>query len=80
MSAPIKMDGIIPIRYVLLTAFVIRLFVPLLAAFLTQDCTVFHLPGTASYVRSATELIYSGQFARNGTPDIVCTPGYPLSY
>jgi len=78
MIAPIKMNDIIPIRYILLTAFVIRLFVPLLAAFHTQDHRVFHLPDTASYVRSATELIYSGQFARNGIPDIVRTPGYPL--
>ena len=78
MSASTKMKGIVRIRYVLLTAFVIRLVVPLFAAFLNQDLTLFHSPDTSSYVNPAKELISSWQFGSDGTPEIERTPGYPL--
>jgi len=63
---------------VLLLALTIRLFVPLLAFFYTQDYLIFHRPDTATYLRPAENLLSTGQFTGNELPEILRTPGYPL--
>ncbi len=66
------------VTYVLIAAFVIRAFVPILAAAVTGDPQVFRAPDTASYTSLAGELAATGSFALGGKPEIVRTPGYPL--
>lgn len=78
MLARSKLKNINPIWYVLLAAFVVRVLVPLLALIITKDNSVFHSRDTISYIRPAMELLSSGQFASNGIPEIVRTPGHPL--
>lgn len=78
MTGRSKERNIILIWLFLLAGFVVRSLVPLLALMLTKDYAVFHSGDTSSYIRPATGLAYSGQFASKGTPEIRRTPGYPV--
>lgn len=63
---------------VLALAFVLRALLPLLAAAVTQDTSVYQAPDTVSYVKPARELAATGSFTSNGLPEIMRSPGYPL--
>jgi 4-amino-4-deoxy-L-arabinose transferase-like glycosyltransferase len=65
--------------YILSVALFVRSLIPILAYFYTRDVTIFHAPDTASYIEPARQLIAHGRFsARDGTPEIIRTPGYPM--
>jgi hypothetical protein len=70
-------DGL-PIRYLLLISFSVRLFIFLLVLLVTDDYSVFHSPDTGGYVKLAMELMSTGYFTNDGYPEIVRTPGYPI--
>lgn len=73
-----------PLLYVMLASLALRIAIPLL------DYQVGGLKGfptenladgsddAAQYITGAISLIENGTFSRNGVPDIVRTPGYPL--
>jgi 4-amino-4-deoxy-L-arabinose transferase-like glycosyltransferase len=67
------------LSYILGVAFAVRTLIPVLAYFYTRDVTIFRVPDTASYVEPARQLMAHGRFsARDGTPEIIRTPGYPM--
>jgi 4-amino-4-deoxy-L-arabinose transferase-like glycosyltransferase len=63
---------------ILIVAFVLRAVLPLAAWVTTKDKAVFHNPDTQGYVDSAMSLLRDGRFEREGMPEILRTPGYPL--
>jgi len=63
---------------VLAGALVLRVLVPILAVLFTADLSVYHTPDTKSYLALAGEMAREGRFARQGEPELVRTPGYPL--
>jgi hypothetical protein len=68
-----------PTRVVLLAAG-LRMALALLAYGLSGDLECFHAPDTHSYLAPAESLWREGTFARDGLPEIVRTPGYPLLF
>ncbi len=66
------------LRYVILTALILRVAFPVLVFSLSKDVKVFYDNDTIEYIEPATSLITSGQFTTNGVPEIERTPGYPM--
>ena len=66
-------------RWLLLVALVVRLFIPLGAYAVHGNPQVFVQPDTNSYVQPARMLLERGRFeSPGGRPEIQRTPGYPL--
>ena len=72
-----KLESAKCVWHILLAALVLRALVPLLAIIITGDYSVFHGRDTSSYMQVASEMVSSGEFSRNGTPELIRTPGYP---
>ncbi len=64
--------------YVILTALVIRAFIPLYVEFVTDDPDAFYEVYSYQYLEPAKNLIKSGQFTANAAPEIYRPPGYPI--
>ncbi len=67
-----------PIVWILLTAFLIRLLLPLLAFIFTKEIGIFYGGDTPSYLVAATELIRTGRFTTGGFPELFRAPGFSL--
>lgn len=61
----------------LIVSFIIRLIVPLFSI-IYANSDVFFAPDSYSYINAANALYYNGTFTRNGYPELLRTPGYPL--
>ena len=48
------------------------------ASLLANGPDIFYLEDTGSYIQSAASFLECGQFNRDGEPEILRTPGYPL--
>jgi 4-amino-4-deoxy-L-arabinose transferase-like glycosyltransferase len=72
------MRKIKPIFWVLIIAFVLRIFLMTLSLIIAKDWQVFQGTDTQSYIKPAISLIESGKFLTNGFPDTFRTPGYSL--
>lgn len=68
----------IPIRNVLIAAFLIRVSIPLYIAVTTQDFSLVYEPYTDRYLDLARDLVLNGRFALNGIPELYRVPGYPI--
>jgi len=68
----------ISVYHVLVAAFVIRAFIPLYAAFFSDDPSVYYEIYSYQYLEPARNLVRSGEFASNGAPEIYRPPGYSI--
>lgn len=66
------------IKSIVLFAFFLRIALPLAAILLHNDKSIFYSPDTLTYLKPAEEIINTGHFSTDGSPEIVRTPGYPL--
>lgn len=64
--------------YILVVAVILRLGVPLAARWLAGGPPLVREPDSAGYLEAAASLWRQHAFARQGKPEIVRTPGYPL--
>jgi hypothetical protein len=63
---------------ILSAALLLRAALPLASLASVRDPTVFYEPDSGGYVELSRSLLESGEFAINGIPELVRTPGYPL--
>jgi 4-amino-4-deoxy-L-arabinose transferase-like glycosyltransferase len=63
---------------ILLVALGLRLLVFGVALARSTSPETFYLEDTSQYIEAATALLEHGEFSREGGPDILRTPGYPL--
>lgn len=67
-----------PIVWILLTAFLIRFLLPVLAFIFTQEIRIFYGGDTPSYLVPANELLRTGRFTTGGFPELFRAPGFSL--
>ncbi len=72
------MQRIDPLWYVIITALVIRAFIPFYAEAVTDDPDVFYEIYSYQYLEPAQNLIKSGQFTTDTAPEIYRPPGYSI--
>ncbi len=63
---------------ILLVAVSMRVLIFAVASLRATGPEIFYLDDTIQYVQSASSLLERGEFSRDGSPDILRTPGYPL--
>lgn len=68
-----------PIIWVLLTAFLVRLMLEIMAFILAKDLKIFQAGDTASYLKPAHDLVSYGRFTSNGFPEIFRVPRYSIT-
>lgn len=67
-----------PLSFSVFIGLALRILLPVTAFLFTQDFSIFSSPDTDSYLQLAQNLISTGQFGMNASPEIVRTPGYPI--
>lgn len=67
-----------PIIWVIITAFLIRFILAIIALIQAKDLRIFHVGDTASYLKPAYDLLSYGRFTSNGYPEIFRVPGYSI--
>ncbi len=63
---------------VLFATLLLRIVLAASSLAVTHDLAQFYSPDTDTYVQPAAEWLMSGEFAVNGQPEIIRTPGYPM--
>jgi len=66
--------------YIIITALLLRIAVPVAAFALAKDTKVFHNADTIEYIEPAQSILTSGKFWTEGVPEIERTPGYSLLF
>ncbi len=66
--------------YIIITALLLRIAVPVAAFALAKDTKVFHNADTIEYIEPAQSILTSGKFWTKGVPEIERTPGYSLLF
>lgn len=64
--------------WIILIGLLLRVTIPLLAFFISNDVRNFHGIDTHSYIDCGISLADKGVFARQGVPETFRTPGYPF--
>ena len=59
-------------------ALLLRVLLPVASTIAVGNEGVFLFPDSTGYIRPAEELLRTGRFANDGSPEIMRTPGYPI--
>ena len=63
---------------ILLLSCIIRILLSILIFTRSNEASIFYAPDSGNYVKLAQTLSETGRFEKQGEPELVRTPGYPL--
>jgi 4-amino-4-deoxy-L-arabinose transferase-like glycosyltransferase len=64
--------------HIILCCFIVRIVIALISYHNAGDVSIFYQPDSITYITPAREILKTGNFTTEGSPEILRTPGYPI--